>query len=99
MIHAVTVLTEHDDGNITQAQRQFGGFKRDKRARVAWWMSLGVPRVVVESTGLYWKSAYAFLEQAGLLPWVVNAHHVKHVPGRQTIGPIPKGGRSSVASG
>jgi transposase len=84
MIHAVTVLIEHDDGSIRKEQRQFGGFKRDKRAMVAWLASLGVQLVVMESTGIYWKSAYAFLEQAGILTWVVNAHHVKHVPGRKT---------------
>jgi transposase len=84
MIHAVTVLMEHDDGTITKAQRQFGGFKRDQRAMVDWLVSLGVQLVVMESTGIYWKSAYAFLEQAGITTWVVNAHHVKHVPGRKT---------------
>jgi transposase len=84
MIHAVTVLMEQDDGTITKAQRQFGGFKRDKRAMVDWLVSLGVQLVVMERTGIYWKSAYAFLEQAGVLTWVVNAYHVKHVPGRKT---------------
>jgi transposase len=84
MIHAVTVLIEHDDGSVTKEQRQFGGFKRDKRAMVAWLVSLGVQCVVMESTGIYWKSAYAFLERAGIPTWVVNAYHVKHVPGRKT---------------
>ena len=84
MIHAVTVLIEQDDGRVTKEQRQYGGFKRDKRAMVAWLTSLGVQLVVMESTGIYWKSPYAFLEQAGILTWVVNAHHVKHVPGRKT---------------
>jgi transposase len=84
MLHAVTVLIEHDDGTVTKAQRQFGGFRRDKRAMVAWLVSLGVQLVVMESTGIYWKSPYAFLEQAGITTWVVNAHHVKHVPGRKT---------------
>jgi transposase len=103
MIHAVTGLIEHDDGHITQEQHPFGGFRGDQRAMVAWVMSLGGPRVVMESTGLYWKSAYAFLEQAGILTGVVNAHHVKHVPGRKTdmadsewravLGRFPAGAR------
>jgi transposase len=84
MIHVVTVLIEQDDGTATKAQRQFGGFKRDKRAMADWLASLGVQLAVMESTGIYWKSAYAFLEQAGIQAWVVNAHHVKHVPGRKT---------------
>jgi hypothetical protein len=81
---AVTVLMEHDDGHITQEQRPFGGFRRDQRAMVAWVMSLGVPLGVMDSPGLYWRSAYALLEQAGLLPGVVNAHHVQPGPGRKT---------------
>lgn len=38
----------------------------------------------MESTGIYWKSLHAHLELAGIEVWVVNAHHVKHVPGRKT---------------
>jgi transposase len=37
-----------------------------------------------KSTGIYWKSPYAALEQVGLAAWVVNARHVKNVPGRKT---------------
>ena len=35
-------------------------------------------------TCVSWKSVYAHLESAGILAWVVNAHRIKHVPGRQT---------------
>lgn len=84
MLHVVTVLIEQDDGTLVKQQRQFGGFKRDKRAMAEWLKSLGVQRVVMESTGIYWKSPYAILERAGIPAWVVNAHHVKHVPGRKT---------------
>jgi transposase len=84
MLLVVTVLIEQEDGTVRKEQRQFGGFKRDKRAMVMWLVSLGVELVVMESTGIYWKSPYAFLEQAGLTTWVVNAHHVKQVPGRKT---------------
>lgn len=38
----------------------------------------------MESTGVYWKSPYAALEPAGLRTCVVNARHVKAVPGRKT---------------
>jgi transposase len=40
--------------------------------------------VVMESTGIYWKSPYAALEHVGIRALVVNAHHVKRVPGRKT---------------
>jgi transposase len=38
----------------------------------------------MESTGIYWKSLYAALEALGILAKVLNARHVKHVPGRKT---------------
>jgi transposase len=56
MLYVVTVLIEHDDGTVTKQQRQFGGFKRDKRTMVTWLASLSVQLVVMESTGIYWKS-------------------------------------------
>jgi len=84
MLHVVTAVIENSDGTIEQTSRNFGGFKRDCRALAAWLVELGVELVVLESTGIYWKSVYTYLEQAGINAWVVNAHFVKHVPGRKT---------------
>lgn len=84
MKHVVTVLIEDEAGRIDKQTREFGGFKRDLKALAEWLRGLGIERVILESTGIYWKSVYAHLENAGLVVWVVNAHHVKHVPGRKT---------------
>jgi transposase len=84
MLLVITVLIEMDDGSLSKHQRSFGSFKRDLRELVAWLQSLAVELVVMESTGIYWKSVYAALEEAGILAHVVNAHHVKNVPGRKT---------------
>lgn len=84
MLHVVTVVIEHADGTIEQQSREFGGFKRDCRALSCWLAELSIELVVMESTGIYWKSIYAHLERAGVNAWVVNAHFVKHVPGRKT---------------
>ncbi|CAE6943583.1 IS110 family transposase ISAfe3 [Paraburkholderia domus] len=84
MLHVVTTVIEHPDGTIEQQSREFGGFKRDCRALASWLLELDVELVVMESTGIYWKSIYAHLERAGIQAWVVNAHFVKHVPGRKT---------------
>lgn len=84
MLHVVTVIVEQPDGSIEQTSREFGGFKRDCRALAAWLHEQGVELVVMESTGVYWKSVYTYLERAGIPGWVVNAHFVKHVPGRKT---------------
>jgi transposase len=84
MLHVVTVLIEETDGTITKHQREFGGFKRDMKAMAAWLLELQVELVVMESTGIYWKSAHAHIERAGILAMIVNAHFIKYVPGRKT---------------
>lgn len=83
MKHVVTVLIEDDTGNLTRHPREYGGFKRDLKALAAWLRELGVELVILESTGIYWKSVYARLEEVDLRIWVANAHHVKNVPGRK----------------
>ncbi|MDF2675899.1 MAG: transposase family protein, partial [Bacillota bacterium] len=40
--------------------------------------------VAMESTGAYWKPIYNILELLGIDVMVVNAHHMKNVPGRKT---------------
>ncbi|MGK2932810.1 MAG: IS110 family transposase [Solirubrobacterales bacterium] len=48
-----------------------------------WMAGLGVTHVVMESTGVYWKPVYYLLED-DFVVMLVNAAHVKHVPGRKT---------------
>ena len=77
-------LVQQPDGTTIVEQREFGAFKRDRRALAQWTRSLEPEVVVMESTGIYWKSPYAALEAQGIAAWVVNARHVKNVPGRKT---------------
>ena len=77
-------IVEDERGEHRIEQRQFGTFKRDRRALAEWAAQLQAELVVMESTGIYWKSPYAALEAAGLKTLVVNAKHVKNVPGRKT---------------
>lgn len=65
-------------------RREFGGFQRDRRAMADWIASFQPDIVVMESTGIYWKSPYAALEKVGIRAQVVNARQVKKVPGRKT---------------
>ena len=48
-----------------------------------WLAEAEITHVAMESTGDYWKSVYNILE-GNFEIWVVNAHHVKNVPGRKT---------------
>ena len=77
-------LIEEDDGTTRIELRQFGTFKKDRRALADWVGRLQPDEVVMESTGIYWKSPYTALEVAGIRAKVVNARHVKNVPGRKT---------------
>ena len=78
------VLYEDATGETQMELREFGGFKKDRKAMAEWVASFNPDQVVMESTGIYWKSPYAALEKAGISSLVVNARHVKQVPGRKT---------------
>lgn len=77
-------IVEQADGAVMIELREFGGFKRDRKALAQWVKEIAPEVVVMESTGIYWKSPYAALETVGVRAWVVNARHVKSVPGRKT---------------
>ena len=77
-------IIEEAGNTVRTEQRQFGAFKRDRRALAEWAASICPDQVVMESTGIYWKSPYAALEAVGIQSLVVNARHVKNVPGRKT---------------
>jgi transposase len=77
-------LIEGPDGQTQIERRTFGAFKRDRRALADWCASHKPDIAVMESTGIYWKSPYAYLEAVGIRALVVNARHVKQVPGRKT---------------
>ena len=69
---------------LRKEHRQFGAFKRDRRALADWCAAIDPAEIVMESTGNYWKSPYAALEKVGIRAKVVNARHVKNVLGRKT---------------
>ena len=77
-------IIEQPDGSSRIEQKQFGAFKTDRHALAQWAASIQPDQVVMESTGIYWKSPYAALEKVGICALVVNARHVKNVPGRKT---------------
>ncbi len=80
----VCVLYENESGQLITELKEFGGFKKDRYSMSEWVDSFHPELVVMESTGIYWKSPYAALEKRGLKIDVVNARHVKQVPGRKT---------------
>jgi transposase len=71
------------DGTVREEIRTFGTMTRDILALVDWLAQEAVTHVAMESTGSYWKPIYNLLEgQFEVL--LVNARHIKQVPGRKT---------------
>lgn len=64
--------------------REYSTFHRELQELAHWLQREQVELAVMESTGIYWKAIYAALEDAGIETRVVNARHVKQVPGRKT---------------
>jgi transposase len=72
-----------ENGGIHQETRTFGTMTRDILELADWLAAAGVTHVALESTGTYWKPVYNLLEGRFRMV-LVNARHVKHVPGRKT---------------
>jgi transposase len=64
--------------------RRFGTFTEDLLALAAWLEEVGVTAAAMESTGVYWIPLCQVLEARGFEVALVNARHVKNVPGRKT---------------
>lgn len=77
------VLTTTAEGGVTKASRTFSTMTPDLLALADWLRAVGCTHVAMESTSAYWRPVYNLLEgQFDLL--VVNAYHMKAVPGRKT---------------
>jgi transposase len=70
-------------GRKTQV-REFGTLTCELREMAAWLKENEVQMAAMESTGSYWKPLYNVFEQEGIPAMVVNAGHMKSVPGRKT---------------
>jgi transposase len=64
--------------------RPFGTFTPDLYALADWLVACRIETVAMESTGVYWISVDEILEARGFQVYLVNAQHVKHVPGRKS---------------
>lgn len=71
------------DGQPVKTVRTFGTMSDDLVALAAWLQDAGCTHVAMESTGVSWKPVWNLLEGRFTL-LLVNAQHVKRVPGRKT---------------
>ena len=71
----------HRTGETT---RCFATFTPDLHRLADWLVECGVDTVAMESTGVYWIPLFEILEARGIEVCLVNARHVKRVPGRKS---------------
>ena len=64
--------------------REYSTFTGDLKAMVEWLKSCKVTSCAMESTGVYWIPIFDIIEESGIEVILVNAHHIKNVPGRKT---------------
>lgn len=72
------------EGTDPEPIREFSTFTDDLERLADWLISCGVSTVAMESTGIYWIPVFEILESRGIEVMLVNARHVKNVPGRKS---------------
>ena len=82
-VHKKLIVACFKKGN-KQEIRDFGATTRELLEMADWLKEGGCEMIAMESTGSYWKPLYNILEICELKAMVVNAHHMKAVPGRKT---------------
>ena len=70
---------------MKEETREYGTHYQACEELADWLSSLDIELSIMESTGIFWKNIYAALEKRGLRVSVVNARHVKQVPGCKTV--------------
>lgn len=75
----VAVPVDRDQNPV----RAFKTFTQDLNLLVDWVIECGIDTVAMESTGIYWVPIYEILQERGLEVYLVNARHMKNVPGRK----------------
>ena len=81
IVAAVRVI--NDDGELESVTETFGTTTADILGLGDWLSSFQVTLVGMESTGVYWKPVYTLLETQ-FECWLLNAQHLRNVPGRKT---------------
>lgn len=78
--HVVAVPEDRSEKSV----RTFSGFTRDLHQLAKWLKECKIETIAMESTGVYWYDLYTILLDYGFEVYLVNAYHVKNVPGRKS---------------
>ncbi len=82
-VHKETVTATIKGEGIKQETREFSTYTRSLISLRDWLLKNGITHVAMESTGVYWKPVFNILGEHFQII-LVNARHVKNVPGRKT---------------
>ena len=82
-VHKKLIVACFRDGS-SKTVRDFGTTSKELVEMAEWLISVSCEMIAMESTGSYWKPIYNILDLLGLEVMVVNAQHIKNVPGRKT---------------
>ena len=83
-VHKKEIVASVEGVGIPKETRSFSSTTRSLTELKEWLLELGVTHVAMESTGVYWKPVMNVLEPGGFTILVVNARHIKYVPGHKT---------------
>ena len=83
-VHKKVIVATVEGMGLKKETREFESTTRSLTELKEWLLELGVTHVAMESTGVYWKPVINILEDGGFTLLVVNAQHIKYVPGHKT---------------
>lgn len=83
-VHLKVVVATIDGVGIRKETRSFDTFTSCLTEMKEWLLANGITHVAMESTGVYWKPVMRVLEADIPNVWIVNARHIKNVPGHKT---------------
>lgn len=83
-VTACALVRESMSAEATVTKAKFATTARGVAELADWLAERGVTTVAMEATGVYWKPVFYRIEGLFAEVWLVNAHHVKNVPGRKT---------------
>lgn len=82
-VHKETAVATVQGKGIKTETRTFSTFTSSLKDLKEWLSSIGITHIAMESTGIYWKPVFNILEDTFEI-LLVNARHLKNVPGRKT---------------
>jgi transposase len=82
-VHQKTVVATVRRSDTDFETREFNTYTRSLKSLREWCKSEGVTHIAMESTGIYWRPVYNIMEEDVEII-LVNARHIKNVPGHKT---------------